>query len=424
MFYLRNTLKKFGEIKVGIVGAGIMGKSLLNQLVQLENFKPSVMASRRIESVLKAFSTTNVKKEEIVITDSLEEAIEAQKKGLYVATTNTSIPASITDCVVDCTGDTEEGTKISLCAIKNKVNIVTLNVEMDATVGSIIKKLADEAGIIYTGTAGDEPGSIMELFEFSETLGFEVLVLGKGKNNDLNVYATPDELEEQAKSKGLNKRMLTSFVDGTNTMIELNAVCNATGFLPDVRGCHCINSTPKDLAKNIRIKEEGGIFNSYKTVDFVRGIAPGVFAIVKAKSDVITSEMEFLKMGDGPNFAIYRPYHLTSIETPNSIIRAVCLKDTSVVAIDKPVAETVAIAKRDLKKGEKLDGIGGYTIYGALESHKVQQQENLLPIGLVTGDVFVKRDIRKGEALKYSDVTLDENSEIVKLRREQDEIFN
>lgn len=424
MFYLRNTLNNFGEIKVGIVGAGIMGRSLLNQLAMLDNFKPSVMASRRIESVLKAFSTTNVKKEDIVITDSLEEAIEAQNNGFYVATTNTLIPASITDCVVDCTGDTEEGTRISLCAIENKVNIVTLNVEMDATVGSLMNKLAKEAGITYTGTAGDEPGAIMELFEFSESLGFEVLVLGKGKNNDLNVYATPDELEEQAKSKGLNKRMLTSFVDGTNTMIELNAVCNATGFLPDVRGCHCINSKPDDLAKDIKTKEEGGIFNSYKTVDFVRGIAPGVFAIVRTKSDVITSEMEFLKMGEGPNFAIYRPYHLTSIETPNSIIRAVCLKDTTVVAKDGPVAETIAIAKRDLKKGERLDGIGGYTIYGALESHKVQKEENLLPIGLVTGDVTVKRDIKKGEALKYSDVNLDKNSVIVNLRKRQDEIFN
>ncbi len=424
MFYLKKTLEEYGEIKVGVVGAGIMGKSLLNQLAMLDNFKPTVMASRRIESVLKAFSTTDIQEEEIVVTDSLEEAIKAQEEGFYIATTNTEIPATITDCVVDCTGDTEEGTKVSLCAIKNKVNIVTLNVEMDATVGPIIKKLADEAGIIYTGTAGDEPGSIIELYEFSKTLGFEVLALGKGKNNDLNVYATPDELEKEAKSKGLNKRMLTSFVDGTNTMIELNAVCNATGFLPDVRGCHCINSTPRTLADDIKLKEEGGIFNSYKTVDFVRGIAPGVFAIVRAKSDVIMSEMEFLKMGDGPNFAIYRPYHLTSIETPNSIIRAVCLNDNTIVSEKGPVAETITIAKRDLKAGEELDGIGGYTIYGSLEDHKIQQSEGLLPIGLVTGNTTVKRDIKKGEVLTFIDVELDENSVIYKLRREQDKIFS
>lgn len=423
MFYLRNTLEKFGEIKVGVVGAGIMGKSLLNQLVLLENFRPTVMASRRIESVLKAFSKANVKEEEIVITNSVAEAIKAQEQGFYVATTNTKIPATITNCVVDCTGDTEEGTKISLCAIENKVNIVTLNVEMDATVGPYIKKLADEAGIIYTGTAGDEPGAIIELYDFAKTLGFEVLALGKGKNNDLNLYVTPDELEEEASSKGLNKRMLTSFVDGTNTMMELNAVCNATGFLPDIRGCHCINSTPKTLADDIKTKAEGGILNSYKTVDFVRGIAPGVFAIVRCKSDVLTAEMEFLKMGDGPNFAIYRPYHLTSIETPNSIIRAVALNDSTIVSKNGPVAETIAVAKIDLKAGDKLDGIGGYTIYGALESHEIQKNEDLVPMGLITRNATVKRDIKKGEALKYSDVNLDESLEIVKLRKKQDEIF-
>lgn len=424
MFFLRNTLEKYGEIKVGIVGTGIMGTALLNQLALLDGFKPAVVSSRRIESVLNAFSKTNIKKEDIIITNSVEEAKEAINKGFYVATTNISIAATITDCVVDCTGDTEEGSKISLCAIENKVNIVTLNVEMDATVGPLIKKLADESGIIYTGTAGDEPGAIMELYEFAETLGFEVLALGKGKNNDLNQSVTPDELEEEANKKGLNKRMLTSFVDGTNTMIELNAVCNATGFLPDIRGCHCINSTPKSLADNIKIKEEGGIFNNYKVVDFVRGIAPGVFAIVRSNSEVITSEMEFLKMGDGPNFAIYRPYHLTSIETPNSIIRAVVLKDSTVVSKNEPIAETITMAKRDLKAGEKLDGIGGYTIYGALESHKIQKEENLLPIGLITGDVTVTRDIKKGEALRYSDVNLDESSTILKLRRKQDEFFS
>lgn len=423
MFYLRNTLNKFGEIKVGIVGVGLMGSSLLCQLVKLDNFRPCVVASRRINSVINAFIKAGLKKDDIFVTSNVEEAEFAVKKGLYVATDNTLIPASITDCVVDCTGDTEEGTRVSLCAIENKVDIVTLNVEMDATVGPMINYLAKKAGIIYTGTAGDEPGSIMELYEFAKTLGFEVLALGKGKNNDLNVYADPDSLEEQAIKKGLNKRMLTSFVDGTNTMIELNAVCNATGFLPDVRGCHCINSTPDKLTENIRTKSEGGIFNSYNTVDFVRGIAPGVFAIVRSDSEVITSEMEFLKMGDGPNFAIYRPYHLTSIETPQSIIRAVVLRDSTIVS-ERPVAETVTIAKRDLKAGENLDGIGGYTIYGALESHKVQREENLLPIGLVTGNVVLVKDIKKGEAIKYSDVILDENKAIVKLRKEQDKIFS
>ncbi|SHH18126.1 Predicted homoserine dehydrogenase, contains C-terminal SAF domain [Anaerosphaera aminiphila DSM 21120] len=423
MFYLKKSLEKHGEIKVGIVGAGIMGSSLVAQLELLDNFIPAVMSSRRLESVYSALDKAKVDRSKVIETNSIEEAKEAIDRGYYVATTNNKIAATVVDCVVDCTGNTEEGTKISLCAIENGVDIVTLNVEMDATVGCYLKVLADKKGVIYTGSAGDEPGAIIELYEFLNTVGFEILVLGKGKNNELNYYATPDELKEEALKKGLNPKMLTSFVDGTNTMTELNAVCNATGFLPDTRGCHGFISSPKTLAEDIKTKDEGGILNSYKTVDFVKGIAPGVFAIVKCKSDVLTSEMNYLKMGDGPNFAIYRPYHLTSIETPNSIIKAVVLRDSSIASIGKPVAETVAIAKKDLAIGESIDGIGGNTVYGVLESAEVQKSENLIPMGILVGNVRVRRNIKKGEALSYEDVELDESSEIVRIRREQENFF-
>ncbi len=423
MFYLQKKLKEFGNISVGIVGSGIMGSSLFTILSQNENFYPIVFSSRNKKTLESAIEAANIDKDDLAFTDDMEEAKKLLKKKKYIGTTNNLIAASLVDCLVDCTGDTETGTKLSLVAIENKVDIVSLNVEMDATVGPYLKVLADEKGVVYSGTKGDEPGAIVEIYEFAQNCGFEVLVLGKGKNNELNNYATPDSLREAAEKKGINPRMLTSFVDGTNTMIELNAVCNALGFVPDVRGCHFVNTEPKNIAEDFKLKEDGGILNSYGVVDFATGIAPGVFAVVRPKSDIIDKEMQYLSMGEGPNYAIYRPYHLTSIETIISIIKAVVLRDESIAPLGRPFAETVSVAKRDIKKGEKFDSIGGEMIFGSLETKEDQERGKHLPIGIVTEGAFAKRDIKKGSLLTYDDVELNNNSEIVKLRKIQDDYF-
>lgn len=423
MNYLQNKLKEHGNICVGIVGLGIMGKSLLTTLNILEAFGPSIISARRKESLTEAFAIAKIPEDRYVLTDDIDKARIAIKENKYVGTLDNFIPATISDCLVDCTGVTDVGCQISLCAIKNKVNIVSLNVEMDATVGPYLKDLAKESGIVYSGTAGDEPGAIVDLYDFCKNCGFEVLVLGKGKNNTLDNYATQDDLAQDAKRRGINKRMLTSFVDGTNTMIELNAVCNALGFLPDVRGCHFFHSTPKTLADDIKLKSQGGILNSYGIVDFVKGIAPGVFAIIKTKNEFIRKEMEYLSMGKGDNFAIYRPFHLTSLETPTSIMRAVLLGDSTISPKDKPYAETVAVAKRDIKKGEKFDSIGGYMVFGSLEDAKIQKNENHVPIGIITEGSYAKRDIKKDTVLTRDDIELNEDNIIVKTRREQEKIY-
>ena len=423
MNYLQNKLKEHGNICVGIVGLGIMGKSLLTTLNILEAFGPSIISARRKESLTEAFAIAKIPEDRYVLTNDIDKARIAIKENKYVGTLDNFIPATISDCLVDCTGVTDVGCQISLCAIKNKVNIVSLNVEMDATVGPYLKDLAKESGIVYSGTAGDEPGAIVDLYDFCKNCGFEVLVLGKGKNNALDNYATQDDLAQDAKRRGINKRMLTSFVDGTNTMIELNAVCNALGFLPDVRGCHFFHSTPKTLADDIKLKSQGGILNSYGVVDFVKGIAPGVFAIIKTKNEFIRKEMEYLSMGKGYNFAIYRPFHLTSLETPTSIMRAVLLGDSTISPKDKPYAETVAVAKRDIKKGEKFDSIGGYMVFGSLEDAKIQKNENHVPIGIITEGSYAKRDIKKDTVLTRDDIELNEDNIIVKTRREQEKIY-
>lgn len=215
--------------------------------------------------------------------------------------------------------------------------------------------------------------------------------------------------------------MLAEFVDGTNTMIELTSLANATGFVPDVRGCHGVESDLKSLTNILSLKEEGGVLNSYKAVEFVKGIAPGVFAIITTNSEEVHKQLQYLSMGPGPNYVLYRPYHLTCLETPLTIFEACFYKEATIAPTKGQVADTVAVAKKDLKAGDRLDYIGGYTVYGTIEKHDIAMKENLLPIGLIDENTIVKRDIKKGELITYDMVELNKDKTIYKLRRLQDE---
>ena len=206
-------------------------------------------------------------------------------------------------------------------------------------------------------------------------------------------------------------------------MVEMTAMANATGFIPDVRGGHGPHTTVDDLPKKYSLKSEGGILEKYKIVDYAHGIAPGVFVIVTTPLPQVHHEMQFLKMGPGPNYVLYRPYHLTSLETPISIAKAHIYNEATIAPkYNKPVAEVITRAKRDLKSGEKLDGIGEYTVLGSVDSYEKAKAENLVPIGLISNKAVAKRDIKKGEYITYDMVKLDEEAEIYKLRMEQEKL--
>ncbi|HHV38166.1 MAG TPA: NAD(P)-dependent oxidoreductase, partial [Tepidimicrobium sp.] len=331
--------------------------------------------------------------------------------------------ANIVDAVVDATGVPEAGAKLSLQAIDNRKHIIMLNVEADSVVGPILYRKAKEAGVVYTGSAGDEPGAVMELYDFATGIGFEVLAVGKGKNNPIDLEANPDTVREKALASGLKPRMLTGFIDGTNTMIEMTCMANATGFVPDIRGGHGIESDIDGLTRYFSLKEEGGILNRYGIVDYVRGIAPGVFLIFTTKLEEIHKQLEYLNMGQGPNYCLYRPYHLTSLETPITIFDACFYNKSSIAPVKGAVAETIAIAKKDLKAGERLDRIGGYTVLGSIEEYKVAKEKNLVPIGLIDENTKVTRDVKKGELLTYDMLEMDTETAIYSLRALQDKVI-
>lgn len=422
---LKERKKDNKDIKVGLAGAGLMGKGLVSQLTRVEGMKPSLVIDRTIDKARESFRLAGIKDSDIVVVDNLKELNDNLKKDKYIVAKDIALlsKSDYLDVVIDATGNPETGAKIALDAIDNKKHIIMLNVETDMVVGPILSKKAKEKGVVYTGTAGDEPGSVKELYDFAKLSGFEVVGMGKGKNNPIDYKATAKSLEFEAKKSGVNPRMLAGFVDGTNTMIEMTVMANATGFIPDIRGAHGLTATTEELPNMFRLKKDGGVMNRKGVVDYVHGIAPGVFVIVTSDLPQVHSQMKFLKMGDGPYYILYRPFHLTSLETPISVARAVIDKQATIAPLDGPICDTITVAKKDMKLGEYFDSIGGDTVYGSIETYKNAKKENLLPIGLINRNAKAKVNIKKGEYITYDMVELDQNSLICKLRKEQDDLF-
>jgi predicted homoserine dehydrogenase-like protein len=203
-------------------------------------------------------------------------------------------------------------------------------------------------------------------------------------------------------------------------MVEMTSFGNAVGFVPDIPGMHGPEVTPKTLASVFSTKEDGGILTNTGVVEYGRGVAPGVFLIFTTDHPKIARDLGYLSMGTGPNWALYRPYHLTSLETPISIARAVLKNETTISTDIPPVAETVAFAKRDLKTGESIDALGGFTVYGMIERSSVAAEHDYLPLGLAPGAVLV-RDVTAGEPVTYRDVELRTDTTIYYLRSLQDQ---
>ncbi|MBG9813673.1 NAD(P)-dependent oxidoreductase [Bacillus endophyticus] len=425
--YKLRDLEKLGrEIHVGLIGCGQMGRGMISQIENMKGMRVVATADLHPTLIQQAYLKAGINEHSIVLTDHLEEAEKAIEQGKTIGTVYSDLVTSLpsVDVIVDATGVPNLGAEIAWKSILNKKHIVMLNVEADVTVGPLLKQVADASGVVYTGSAGDEPGAVMELYDFADAIGFEIIALGKGKNNPLNHGANPSSVEVEAKAKGASPKMIASFQDGTKTMVEMNAVANATGFLPDVPGMHGISGTVKELPSLFQLKEKGGILANKGIVDYVNGVAPGVFAIISSDKEEVHHEMNYLKMGDGPNYVLYRPYHLTSLETPLSIARAFFHKEATIAPWQGLQAETVAVAKKDLKPGDHLDGIGGYTVYGKLLTQGDSAAVDALPIGLVDQNVVVTRPIKQGEIIRYGDIEQERESMIWKLRSLQNQSSN
>jgi len=419
-------LEKRGEfIKVGLVGAGQMGSGMVSVAAQMPGLKVVAIADLEIERGIRAYQEAGIDKNQIVVAkDSAraEQAI-AQKKVVVAKRANIISHTPSIQAVVEATGFPTVGAEVALGCIMNKKHIIMLNVETDVVVGLILKRLADNAGVVYTVSDGDEPGVIKGLYNFASSLGFTVVTAGKGKNNPINYYATPDECRKEAEGKDMNPKMLTSFIDGSKTMIEMTEVANATGLIPDIPGMHGLKVNIPELNKVLIPKKDGGIMNQSGVVDYSIGkVAPGVFVIVTTDRKVIRKDLEYYGLGKGPYYLLYRPYHLCAIETPLSVARAVLLGEHT-INTEKIVAEVVAIAKRNLKIGQVIDGIGGYDVFGRIYKATESIKFKGLPLGLSQGAV-VKEKVKKDEPLILDKVSLNRDTTLFWLWQLQEKMMN
>lgn len=410
-------------IRVGLVGCGQEGSGMVHVTHNMAGMETFAIADLDVKRPLKTLADLGVPESAICVTNRVDQGEDALAAGKYVVTENALLLAQLPslDAVVEATGVTEVGAQVAWHSIMHKKHVVMLNVETDVTVGLMLSRMAEQAGCVYTASTGDEPGVCKQLYDFSRTLGFEVICLGKGKNNPINYYANPDTARAEALSKNMNPKMLAAFQDGTKTMVELAAMANATGLVPDVPGAHGAKVDVPDLNKVFTPQADGGILSRRGCVDYSVGkVAPGVFVIVTSDDPHTRADMKFYSMGDGPYYTLYRPFHLCSIETPQAVAEAVIYGE----AVLKPkglVAELVSVAKRDLKAGQKVDGIGGFDFFSRIYTAPDAKALGGIPMGLTPGGRVIK-DIARGELLTYDNFAPDTTQLVYKLRQLQESL--
>ena len=413
---LRERERQVGRpVRVGLVGAGQMGRGLAAQLGRIPGMALAAAFDVDAERARQACVASGAGHIE---TDPARAA-EAVASGVAVALEDAAQVADLElDAVVDATGVPDVGARIAQRCLLAGIDFVTLNVETDVTVGRYLGALADASGSVYSVADGDEPVSAKELVDFAYDLGFDVVCAGKGKNNPFDPTATPESVSASAETRHMNPKMLASFVDGSKTMIEMAALANATGFVPDRVGMHGPKAQVDELPGVLVPTEDGGILSGRGRVDYAFGPAPGVFVIVTAEDPIVGEQMAYLSMGDGPYWVFYRPYHLASLEAARSVARAVLDRRSSL----RPMtwsAEVVAVAKRDLVPGDTIDGIGGHAVRGV--TYPAAQADGLLPLGLAQGGT-VQKAVALGEPVPSAAIDLPDST-IGMLRRFQDQMF-
>ena len=411
-------------IRVGIVGAGEMSKGLINQITKhTAGMKVIATFNRSVEKPIIAYKVSGIKDYKVVETS--EEFNKAVKSDTPIITQNLNllIKSKDIDIIVDMTGSIEFSAKLTIDCINNEKDILSFNAELDATLGPILKYKADKAGVKYSVAEGDQPGVTLNLYRFVKQMGFKPLVCGNIKGM-LDEYRTPSTQKAFAESWGMSPVMATNFADGTKVSCEQACIANATGMKVAKRGM--LGHESKDHVDNLtniydvkQLEELGGV------VDFIVGAKPGPGVFVYATSDdpLAIKYLDYGKLGKGPLYSFYIPYHLLFFEIPISIARMVDFNDTIVAAKAGPVVDVITIAKTDLHAGDLIDEIGGFKTYGVCENSDVTRKENLLPMGLAEGSKVLK-SVVKDQVLTFDDVELPLNRLSDELWKEQEEVFN
>ncbi len=410
-------------IRIGLVGTGEMGTDIFTQVAMMDGVEIATVMERTPGRAEEGTVIAYGEDGRTRFAATHDEASRCIEDGRIAVTDDLDLALShdLVDVVIDATGVPEAGADIGMRAIGHGKHLIMMNVECDVCIGPYLKHEADKAGVIYTLGAGDEPSSCMEIIEFVTAMGHSVVSAGKGKNNPLSFDAQPDDYRAEADRRNMNVRMLVEFVDGSKTMVEMAAIANATGLVPDVPGMHGPRARVDQLASVLIPAEDGGVLSKPGCVDYSigKGVSPGVFVVIKAEHPRIHERMADLKMGEGPYFTFHRPYHLTSLEVPLTAARVILHGKPDMVPMATPVAEVCAVAKRDIAAGETLGAVGEFCYRSFTMTVTEARARNAIPCGLLEKGKAMA-PIARGDLLTWGNAAPSEGSMIARLRARQD----
>lgn len=404
-------------IRIGMIGAGATGRAIALQLgTPVPGVRLVAIGNRTAAHAERAFKEAGFTK--WVRAESAHEAEAAIARGIPVLAED---PLVLTRCgaidmILEVTGTIEAGARVTLSAFDHGKHVVLVNAELDSLLGPILKVKADKAGVVVTHTDGDEPGVAMTLLRYLRTLGLRPVAAGNIKGM-VDYYRNPDTQRAFAEKNDQDARKVTSFADATKLSMEATVLSNATGFKVGRRGmygpaCGYVREIGNLLPAEQMI--ETGL------VDYALGAAPhtGAFVVIHEENPLKKAQLSYYKLGDGPFYVFYTPFHLPHLQIASTIGRAFVHRDPTVAPIGGPVCEVVTIAKRDLKAGEKLDGVGGYCSYGLIDNASSARVASALPIGLSEGSVL-RRAVAKDSVVTFDDVDMPAAGLVENLWREQ-----
>jgi predicted homoserine dehydrogenase-like protein len=423
---LKSRQKAGNPVRVAMAGAGFMARGIALQInLSVSGMELVAISNRHIDGARRAYEEAGNKS--ICEVDTVHQLENAIRRGQPAITEDPLLLCEAVgiDAIIEVTGAVEYGAKIVLGAIENCKHVIMMNAELDGTVGPILKVKADQAGVINTNADGDQPGVLMNLYRFVTGIGVKPVLCGNIKGLQ-DPYRNPTTQEAFARQWKQKAHMVTSFADGTKISFEQAIVANATGMRVARRGMF-----GPTVSSGTPLKEVVGLFpiealtEGPGIVDYVVGAepGPGVFVLGTHDHPVQKHYLNLYKLGEGPLYCFYTPYHLCHFEVPNTVARAVLFGDAAITPENGPRVDVVATAKTDLKQGSVLDGMGLYMTYGQAENADVVARDNLLPIGLAEG-CRLKRDVSIDGVITYDDVELPPGRLCDKLRAEQNEYFS
>lgn len=402
-------------LRVAMIGAGYSAKHICSQIISsFPAIHLSVISNRTPENAKNVYEIAGIDSVEHISSAAELDEVIAKRKYAVTDDPHAIFECGQIDAVIETTGEVEYGAYAALESIRSGKHTIVLNCEMDATVGPYLKTVADSVGVVYSNTDGDEPGVASNLARFVRTIGLEVVGAGNLKGF-YDVHRTPETQREFAENNNQKPHMMTSFVDGTKLSMELTVLANGLGFGVGKRGMFgpacddvrtCLDHFPADA-----FNPGDGI------VDFLLGASPytGAFVVGHSEHPLKQEYLQYLKMGDGPFYVFYTPFHLPQLEIPITVCRAALLGDATVTPKGRPYCEAAAISKKELKVGDTLDGIGGYTAYTLIDNFDTCREQNLLPMGVAEGCKII-RDVPADTAISYTDVELPKDRLIDDLR--------